>query len=562
MVHYAAPDTRWHVQLNVMFALVTSASVVALVPFDIYTTLQDHHLPVIQPLWNTSYWLTQLLTWLILPIHQIYADAGDFTVMSRLNTAVRENLIFYSVIGFLSGVGVIFLVFVESITIFTLAQSGMAISNMFGITTGMFLMGYGLVEIPRLLLRKADAAYMLQRSQQRVAELSDELEEAHKALAHSVLVVQTTANTMPRRHPLRWAMDVIDKEATELVPMRLAGDMRFEEMGEDVDYDFDEEAGLAALRRRLKRTITVYMRTKYQYQAAVRSAFKYEDIVENVKRAQQGSRWRFRPVGASPGGTVVAEATERLLFLWKCVVRAPLLQVTAAVLAVASGAVVLAESTIWFKYFSGTANLSVFSHIIAATREANQVAVQVLVMLPLMYMCICTYFSLFKLAKFKFFSLTAHSSDAFSLLLSGSLVCRYGAPLCYNFMTLLPVVTENGRQTVFDKMQGFGSHGTLSLIISTFPLVLPFYCALVAFNTFNRIAENCCGCCFGVKRQYNFNEEVANTDMYIKGGQILTAERQNQLAGLPIGDGILPASGAATPTHARAARLSSSGGGS
>eukprot|EP00959_Pyramimonas_sp_CCMP1952_P449126 9404422-Pyramimonas_sp.AAC.1 len=39
----------------------------------------------------------------------------------------------------------------------------MAISNIFGITTGMFLMGYGLVEIPRLLLRKADAAYMLQR---------------------------------------------------------------------------------------------------------------------------------------------------------------------------------------------------------------------------------------------------------------------------------------------------------------------------------------------------------------------------------------------------------------
>eukprot|EP00976_Prorocentrum_cordatum_P060249 1175819-Prorocentrum_minimum.AAC.3 len=55
-------------------------------------------------------------------------------------------------------------------------------------------------------------------------------------------------------------------------------------------------------------------------------------------------------------------------------------------------------------------------------------------------------------------------------------------------MTLLPVVSENGRQTVFDKMQGFGSYGTLSLIISTFPLVLPFYCALVAFNIFNRIA--------------------------------------------------------------------------
>jgi hypothetical protein len=89
-----------------------------------------------------------------------------------------------------------------------------------------------------------------------------------QALAHATLIVQTTANTMPRRHPLRWAMDIIDREAAELMPMRLASDnMLFEDMGEDVDYDFDDEEGLASLRRRLKGSITVYLRTKYQYQA-------------------------------------------------------------------------------------------------------------------------------------------------------------------------------------------------------------------------------------------------------------------------------------------------------
>jgi hypothetical protein len=47
--------------------------------------------------------------------------------------------------------------------------------------------------------------------------------------------------------------------------MRLAGDLRFEEMGEDFDYDFDDVSGLASLRRRLKRRTTIYIRTKYQY---------------------------------------------------------------------------------------------------------------------------------------------------------------------------------------------------------------------------------------------------------------------------------------------------------
>jgi len=34
-----------------------------------------------------------------------------------------------------------------------------------------------------------------------------------------VLVVQTTAQTMPRRHPLRWAMDLIDRESSEVNPV-------------------------------------------------------------------------------------------------------------------------------------------------------------------------------------------------------------------------------------------------------------------------------------------------------------------------------------------------------
>jgi hypothetical protein len=34
---YAAPETPWHVRLSVVVALVTSASIVALVPFDVYT---------------------------------------------------------------------------------------------------------------------------------------------------------------------------------------------------------------------------------------------------------------------------------------------------------------------------------------------------------------------------------------------------------------------------------------------------------------------------------------------------------------------------------------------
>jgi hypothetical protein len=119
----------------------------------------------------------------------------------------------------------------------------------------------------------------------------------------------------------------------------------------------------------------------------------------------------------------------------------------------------------------------------------TQVAVQLTVMLPLFYMCICTYFSLFKLGKFKVYSLTPFSSDAYSLLLCGALICRYSAPMCYNFLNLIPVVHENGKHTVFDQMMGASSTlGAFNLFNSWFPLVLPVFCGLVAFNAFHHLA--------------------------------------------------------------------------
>mmetsp|Transcript_22590 Transcript_22590/g.31473 ORF Transcript_22590/g.31473 Transcript_22590/m.31473 type:complete len:672 (+) Transcript_22590:183-2198(+) len=538
--HYVSPETRWHVRLDVMLALATSASIVALVPFDVYTTLISVDSRIIPVLWSVAYWTTQALTWLLLPIHQIYADAGDFTVASRLHTAVRENLIFYAVVGSLSFLGLVLLLIFHHVNPTSLAHTIIALSNTFGIATGMFLMGYGLVDIPRVLWNMADCQLMLLRAQQHVAELSEQLTESHSELAHAVMVVQTTEQTMPRRHPLRWAMEVIDKESAQLVPVRLVGELRFEELGDDYDYDFDDVQGLAALRRRLKRATTVYLRTKYQYMLVVRNAFRNEDILENSKRAETGGAWRFRTKSPAAREGMAAELWERALFLWKCILRPPTLKFSAVVLGMFSFMVVLAESTIWVNTIFNRTDLSVFSHVINAVQESNPVGIQMVVMVPLMYMCICVYFSLFKLGKFKLYSLIPHSSDAFSILLCGALVCRYSAPMCYNFLSLVPVVAEKGGNTVFGKMMGGADVGAAHLFNVFFPAVLPAFCLLILFNIFNRVAGACCGCC--VKFAFD-SESAADSSLRDKGVDILRQERGNVQAGFPIGEGTVASTG-------------------
>jgi hypothetical protein len=101
-------------------------------------------------LYAIPYWATQILTWLLLPLHQLYADAGDFTVRARLRTSVRENGLFYVILGILGLVVMVVLVITKGISVAGIVSGAVAFSLSFSIATGVFLMGYGFAEIPRV----------------------------------------------------------------------------------------------------------------------------------------------------------------------------------------------------------------------------------------------------------------------------------------------------------------------------------------------------------------------------------------------------------------------------
>lgn len=47
--------------------------------------------------WRIVYWMSQLLTWLILPIMQSYSNAGDFTFSGKLKSSLYNNAIYYGI---------------------------------------------------------------------------------------------------------------------------------------------------------------------------------------------------------------------------------------------------------------------------------------------------------------------------------------------------------------------------------------------------------------------------------------------------------------------------------
>ena len=81
---------------------------------------------------------------------------------------------------------------------------------------------------------------------------------------------------------------------------------------------------------------------------------------------------------------------------------------------------------------------------------------QLLVMLPLVYVCLATFKAFFAINVGSLYALLPHSTSAFSLLSNSNLTCRFAAPLCFNYLHVLSMdrPTKDGYSTVFSQRMG------------------------------------------------------------------------------------------------------------
>lgn len=63
-----------------------------------------------------------------------------------------------------------------------------ASSNTFGLVTGAFLLGYGLVEIPRGMWRNADLEFRQKYLTHKISRCAVKLDDAHQELSTAIVV--------------------------------------------------------------------------------------------------------------------------------------------------------------------------------------------------------------------------------------------------------------------------------------------------------------------------------------------------------------------------------------
>ncbi|KAK4563933.1 hypothetical protein RGQ29_006143 [Quercus rubra] len=529
--YFAGPHVPTYVLFTVGYTWFCSLSLIILVPADIWTTIMGHYNVGISFFWSFSYWSTFLLTWVVAPTIQGYEDAGDFTMTERLKTSIHANLVFYVCIGAIGLFGLILLILLRRDWSGGILGLAMACSNTFGLVTGAFLLGFGLSEIPKGIWKNADWTARQKVLTHKVAKMAVELDDAHQEFSNAIVIAQATSKQMSKRDTLRPYMNIID----DMLFQMLKEDPSFKPQGgrlgeNDMDYDTDEKS-MATLRRQLRRAREEYYRYRSEYTKFVLEALELEDTVKNNER-RDVTGWKyissFRPERSGTIGSFL----DMIELMWRCILRKQLKKLLAIILGCMSAAILLAEATI----LPSGVDLSLFSILINAVGR-QEVLVQVAAFVPLMYMCICTYYSLFKIGMLMFYSLTPRQTSSVSLLMICSMVARYAPPISYNFLNLIRL--DGDEKTIFEQKMGniddavpFFGKGFNKI----YPLIMVIYTILIASSFFHRVIEY-----FGNWKIFKFQNESEDMDGFDQSGVIiLKKERSGLEQGHKVGEHVIP----------------------
>ncbi|GES60778.1 LMBR1-like membrane protein-domain-containing protein [Aspergillus terreus] len=172
--------------IPIFLALALPASVVLLVPIDLASSSRDGSGPkaiwlpdrLLLVTWRIAYWLIFVLTWAILPLLGEYVDSGYRDPKGRLQYSIRSNARYQLIVLGCAFVGLIYISIQNGFKFGSIKGLVMALAYVWGLVLAIYLMGHGLVSIPRTLFRNANVSGRLRRVQAHAPRLHDRLMDA------------------------------------------------------------------------------------------------------------------------------------------------------------------------------------------------------------------------------------------------------------------------------------------------------------------------------------------------------------------------------------------------
>ncbi|XP_065069305.1 G-protein coupled receptor-associated protein LMBRD2-like [Rhopilema esculentum] len=477
---------------------------------------------VLPDLWRVVYWSSQLLSWIILPMMQSYEYAGEFSVAGKIKTALYENAIWYGSYLLIFGIILVYVAVHPSMQLNgeQLRIIGITASNTWGLLLLILLMGYGLIELPRTAWNMSVPGFLLSQTLFKISKLSTEKEDVEEELTETLQTVVKASEDIRYNSSLRKYIDTIIKKCPD------ASEDLFRTAKDDyVDYNdvngksvqMHSEKSLVSLHKKVIVITQRAHRTNVQWNMLLQKAIRLDDLEKNRESPDRIFKASSLTNQQSP-----STLSAKIEWFWKLWLTPALLKGVALVLMLFTVMLVWSEMT----FFSTSPTLSLFAVLIrVAKTEYLYFQVEVISFFTVMYMCTCTYYTVFKMRIFNYYYFAPnHQTDANSLLFSGLLLCRLTYALSLNFLAMIHLdghVADTVEQASFTVFMG---HMDVISFISKglnvyYPMLILLICLCTYFKVGSRILH-----CFGVQ-QFLVDEELS-TEYVNEGRDILKAEKR------------------------------------
>ena len=468
----------------------------------------------------------------------------------RIRSALRDLWRFWLIVILLSIVGVVLAAAWGKLQVDTLPQLIVLLSNTYGLVAVVALLGYGLVEVPRVMWRRSFPESRFTWHLHRVGRAAARLDDAAKELERCLAVVLITSQQVHRSDTeLRRKADDLVEYTDRISPVPLsalaATKIDIESLDEkDLDYAANA-AGLAKLRGRIKLSIAEFVGSRGDYVSFLQKAMELEALCKSRQL-----KIYLPPDGRS---SILAIAA------WKynCTLRPYIQRCSALILAALSITIVWCEATIGSQRSPDLSPFSLAIHDSAVL--ASTWGSQILVAAPLAYICAAAYFSLFKLGSVGSYHIVPRATWSWSLLLNGSLLSRFAAPLAFNYLHVIRMTGSQpgGRQMVFVNLMGMEDVPLLGAGFNTwFPLIMVLYVGVLTLGICAACTSKICNSSLAkmvLPARIRINGELPDAESTARGQVLLQAEHEMLRQGGELGE--------ATQMFGMMKKGSSSGGG-
>eukprot|EP00736_Rhodelphis_marinus_P000602 Rmarinus@m.9424 len=534
---FAGPSVSWYVYLLCFFSWIFSALLVVLVPADVVNTWhrrcvrdaeedggsEDDCKPVgidivekrMDNVVSLCYWGTVLLASGFIPILQSYAESGDFTVKTKFKAALKENALIYGLLGIVGAVFLVWIAVEQGLGTEELKGVVSAMSTAGGLLAVICLLGYGVVQLPRSLWDNSDPLRALRYCEFRALPLKQEVESSAKRLGAVVEEVRKLVNLFASGDDRYQALQVIVSKIPEDYDM--TSNASLETKGNAKRALETDMKKLAALHCKVMAAVDLRRRAQCEWELLLQHAFRLQDLQDVLEESLHFVMKRDANVTDT-----LKDTLQRMWYGW---LHKYVLRMLAVLSGVISFVIVASEVTL----FLPDKDISLVS-LISKSESLDTFTQEMTILIPMTYVAICCYFSLFRIKVFELYNLVPGFSSMTSLCFNALLVARLTPALCFNFLTLLD---EGGKSKSYnsDEIQTslsgqMGDIQAVPIIGKKFHMYFPLFLIFVILVTFLNVTERVLSF-FRVAR-FTFQDNTVTEERISLGAKLLDKERDRR----------------------------------